>query len=175
MFEDQELMDLKTYSHINKEISSEMFCSVMTCFHHYLPCTGVVMQLKNAFKSHNQSTGGQALNSPMLHIASPLMMNSVAKYVASPQSAAAYKDKETNLKNIAQVQNKIDKWKTQNKPVKLGVPKKSKILLYFSWEHQVGEVNAEEQPQEDQGGGGTQRRGSHGGGSQTAITPNDGS
>ena len=43
IFENKEFLDMEAYIHINTEISSEMFCSVMSCFHHFLPCTGVIL------------------------------------------------------------------------------------------------------------------------------------
>ena len=39
IFSKKEEIDLEQYMHINKEISSELFCSIISCLHHYQPCT----------------------------------------------------------------------------------------------------------------------------------------
>lgn len=43
VFENKEFLTLEDYIKINKQVSSEMFCSVMSCLHYYLPCTTTIL------------------------------------------------------------------------------------------------------------------------------------
>jgi hypothetical protein len=121
---------MESYVNFNKEVSSEMFCSVMTCFHHHLPCTGVIVQLKNAFRGPQVSDQkSNASNTNHSLLASPGLMRSVEKHLGSPMTPAneSLLMKEKKMQKLA---SKMESFKAKKGGgVKLNLAKKTGKLL----------------------------------------------
>lgn len=125
---------MESYVTFNKEISSEMFCSVMTCFHHHLPCTGVIVQLKNAFKGPQTSDArSNASNANASKLASPMIMDGLAKGLGSPMTPAT-EGVKTQQKKMQKIADKMDKFKRHKAGgMKLDLSKKKGKFKFYNF------------------------------------------
>lgn len=73
-------MNLNHYIHFNKTVSSEMFYSLMTIIHEGLPCSLKYYKMKQAFTTKLRRDSNVSINSPLLKIASPNIINGLSPH-----------------------------------------------------------------------------------------------
>jgi hypothetical protein len=77
VFSSKPALNLQDFIHLNKNVSSELYCIVMALLYKDIPCTKTIHRLKKKF---NESTSrGSGSRSPGL--ASPRIMGGVKEFV----------------------------------------------------------------------------------------------
>lgn len=72
-------MNYQQYAHINQQISSEMFYSLMAILHERLPCSPNFYKLKKQFRQKQEAELGlDKSTSPVRTIASPKIMRGLS-------------------------------------------------------------------------------------------------
>jgi hypothetical protein len=79
IFEERQFFDVETFVHMNRNVSSEMFCTLMALLYQNMPCTKSIQRLRKKFMDSKGIATGSA--SPKTGIASPKNMQNINKIV----------------------------------------------------------------------------------------------
>lgn len=118
IFEAKSEMELPEFVHVNKNVSSEMFCAIMAVLFQYIPCTKSIHRLRKKFKESRTTGRPGSGGNNSTGLASPRHMGQLKKFVdqggLSPKNQATGEAVSKTFGSLA------DKVGTKGRKLQLG-------------------------------------------------------